>query len=261
MTPSAELIRATADDGVLRVTINRPEKRNALSREVLAGLRSTFESWAADETLKVAVLRGAGDKSFAAGGDLKELAEVRSRDAAEAMADNAKAALDAVRHFPVPVVAAVNGDALGGGAELALACDFRVLATRARIGFVQGRLNITTAWGGGIDLLQKLGSVKGLGLLASSRLVGGQAAVDLGLAEAVAAPDQDIDAAVDGFLEPLCRQAPQVMRAFKALALAVAAGRPRDELECIETRNFSRTWVHDDHWAAAEKLLAGGNRT
>jgi enoyl-CoA hydratase len=102
---------------VLRVMLNRPEKHNPLSRAVLAKLRSVFESARDDADLACAVLRGAGEKYFAAGGDLRDLAEVREDDAVRAMATEARGALDAVRSFPLPVVAMVNGDAIGGGAS------------------------------------------------------------------------------------------------------------------------------------------------
>jgi len=149
-------------DGILRVTINRPEKRNALSRAVLDELGQVFAGHAPDEALRVAVLTAAGSHSFAAGGDLLDLAAVRTREGAAAMATQARTALDAIRRFPVPVVAALNGVALGGGAELAVACDLRIAAAHAGIGFVQGRLNIVTAWGGGIDLMRLLGPARGL---------------------------------------------------------------------------------------------------
>ena len=116
---SAETLLVETAGPVLRVTLNRPEKRNALSRDLLEALRAAFVEHANDAGLRVAVLRGAGEKSFAAGGDLRDLASVRSRDQAAEMAEQAKAALDAIRYFPLPVVAALNGDALGGGAELA----------------------------------------------------------------------------------------------------------------------------------------------
>ncbi|MCH8238351.1 MAG: enoyl-CoA hydratase/isomerase family protein, partial [Proteobacteria bacterium] len=139
-------LKTDSQDGVITVTIDRPGKRNALSREVLAELAEIFTAAARDDGLKAAVVTGAGDKCFAAGGDLKDLASVRTLNDARAMADDAKQAFEAIRRFPVPVVAALNGDALGGGAELAVACDFRVFAHHARIGFVHGRLNIPTAW-------------------------------------------------------------------------------------------------------------------
>jgi len=254
---AAHLRTEVGDDGILSVVIDRPEKRNALSRAVLSELQATFTAFAADDTLKAAVLRGAGDKSFAAGGDLRDLAELKTYEEAVTMAEDAKAALDAVRRFPVPVIAALNGDAMGGGAELALACDLRVMAAGVRIGFVQGRLNISTAWGGGIDLMQLVGPAVGLRLLASSRMVDGPRAMELGLADRAAATGESLDDALAGLLDPIRRQVPQVMRAFKAVALAHRRGRPEAELREIETEYFAHAWVHRDHWEAADKLLAG----
>jgi enoyl-CoA hydratase len=250
-----EIVTASVD-GILRVTINRPEKRNALSRSVLAELGQTFAAHATDERLLAAVLRGAGDKSFAAGGDLRDLSSIRTCDAAVAMAEQAKAALHAIRRFPVPVIAALNGDAMGGGAELAAACDFRVAAAHARIGFVQGRLNISTAWGGGVDLMKLVDPTTALRLLCRSDMLRGAEALSLGLIDAVADEGQELDGLLADFLAPLLRQTPQVIRAFKALALAARDGKPRAELDALETRLFAANWIHDDHWIAAEKILS-----
>jgi enoyl-CoA hydratase len=252
---SASHLVVDLSERVLTVTINRPEKRNALSRAVLEEVRQTFTAAASNETIRVAVLRGAGEKSFAAGGDLRDLSTIRTRTGATEMANQAKAVLDSIRKFPLPVVAALNGDALGGGAELAAACDFRILAAHARIGFIQGKLNIGTAWGGGIDLLQLVGPAIGLRLLSRSELLDAPAALSMGLVDAVAKPDQSLDDLLQQFLAPMLRQAPQVMRAFKALALQVRAGRSRSELEALETDLFSDTWIHEDHWTAADNLL------
>jgi enoyl-CoA hydratase len=252
---NAPHLRVEAKDGVLRVCIDRPEKRNALSRDLLRSIAAAFSHHSGDESLKAAVLTGAGDKSFAAGGDLRDLAAINTLEGAAKMADDAKGALDEIRRFPVPVIAALNGDAMGGGAELAMACDFRVAAAHARIGFVQGRLNLSTAWGGGIDLMHLLGSAAALRLLCRSELLAPDEALALGVIDAVAAPAQPLDARVAEFLAPLHRQAPQVLRAFKGLAHGVRCGLSRAELDTLETRLFARTWVHDDHWAAAEKLL------
>lgn len=252
----SDTVRGARADGVLRITIDRAEKRNALSRAVIDELRRTFEKHATDETLRVAVLTAAGNQSFAAGGDLRDLASVRTLEDAVAMATQARTALDAIRRFPVPVVAALNGVALGGGAELAVACDLRIAAAHARIGFVQGQLNISTAWGGGIDLMRLLGPARGLAVLGRGEVLGAVQAHALGLIDAVAASDESFEDFVARFLAPLARQAPQVMRAFKAQALAERLGRPRAEREEIETRLFSLTWAHDDHWAAADRFLA-----
>ena len=170
---------------VLRVTINRPHKHNPLSRSVLAGLRDAFDSARDEPDLACAVLTGAGARYFAAGGDLRDLAQVRTEPEANAMVEESRAALDAVRTFPLPVVAVLNGDALGGGAELALACDLRVMREGASIGYVQGRLAITTGWGGGTDLALVIGPTRALRMTARCEPVSAATALAWGLVDEV----------------------------------------------------------------------------
>jgi len=244
-----------AAGGVLDVTIDRPGKRNALSRPLLGELKRVFSEFAGADGLRVAVLRGAGDKSFAAGGDLRDLAQVRTREDTRRMAEEAHDALDAIRGFPVPVVAALNGDALGGGAELALACDVRVAASHAHIGFIQGRLNIATAWGGGADLMRLVGAARALHLLAVGELLDAAGARRLGLVDEVGAAGEPLQALIDRFIAPFLQQAPQVLRGFKALAAAIRKGLPGAEIREIETHHLVETWVHPDHWQAADKIL------
>ncbi len=255
MTTTENLV-ITPRDGVLWVCINRPEKRNSLSRAVLGELGRVFAQHSADTSLRAAVITGAGDKSFAAGGDVKEFAALRSAADAEALFRHANEALGAVRRFPVPVVAAVNGVALGGGAELALACDFRVAAAHAAIGFVQGRLNISTGFGGGTDLVQLVGAHRALSLLIGAEILDAERARAAGLFDAVASENEPLEACVDRFLEPLRAHVPQVLRAFKALALGSRLGLSRGERERSEQSEFVQTWIHPDHWAAADRLLA-----
>ena len=264
MSTNESDIRVESSGGILRVTINRPEKRNALSAEVLRSLGEAFSSHRDDRGLRVAILRGAGEQCFAAGGDLRELAAITTLEGAASMARDAKASLETIRQFPLPVVAALNGDAMGGGAELAVACDFRIAAAHARIGFVQGRLNIATAWGGGIDLMRLLGTSRALNLMCRGDMLSGAEASSIGLVDAVAREGQSLDDLISDFIAPILKQAPQVLRAFKAVASGVRAGLSRDELNDIETRMFAQTWVHDDHWTAAEKITSKwkpGNRT
>ena len=123
------------DGGLLYLTLNRPRQHNALSFALLERLRETLESYARDAALKCVIVTGAGDKSFCAGGDLHELDSMRSLDEAREISRIGRRALDAVRYFPVPVAAALNGDALGGGAELALACDYCLAVRACEAGF------------------------------------------------------------------------------------------------------------------------------
>lgn len=257
--PAAEAgrspLKTAVDDGVLRVVIDRAEKRNALSRAVLAEIGAAFSRHAADRDLRFAVLSGAGDKSFAAGGDLKDLQAVRGAEAAADMARAAKAALMTIRRFPVPVVAALNGAALGGGAELAMACDMRVAVRHATIGFIQGRLAISTAWGGGVDLVRLLGPARALELLCRAEVLEAPRAEALGLVNLCGEEGEDAEALVDRFTAPMVRQAPQVMRAFKALS-RTAHNAARAAEDDLETEHFAGTWAHPDHDAAVERLFA-----
>ncbi len=240
-------VRVERSGAVLRVTVDRPEVRNALSRAALAALGRAFRDHAEDPELRLCILSGAGDKSFAAGGDLKELADARTVEDGRQMAETGRAALDAVRRMPVPVIAALNGDALGGGAELALACDFRIAAAHARIGFIQGRLAISTGWGGGSDLARRVGPAPALRLLVHAELLPADEALRLGLVDAVAGAEETLAQAVERFAAPILAQAPQVLRAFKAVVRSGSAE--------LEQRLFAETWAHPDHWAAAERVM------
>jgi len=246
----SELVITAFDNGILSVTLNRSDKRNALSRALIGGIAAAFTASSERNDVVVAVLTGVGTKAFAAGGDLDELNAIRTEAQALSFATETRAALDTIRRFPVPVIAMLNGDALGGGAELALACDLRIAAAHARIGFLQARLNISTAWGGGPDLFRLVGPSRALELLCTAPLLDAQRAMALGLLDAVASADQDPAGFVAGYVKRFAAQKPQVMRAFKALAIMHRFGAGPIDRAADEGAHFARTWVHADHWAA-----------
>ena len=250
---SNELIVAREGD-VWTVTIHRPDKMNPLSRPVLRALRAAFESFAADRQAKCVVVRGAGDRYFAAGGDLRELSDVRGDADTTAMVLECRAALDAVRECPLPVVAALNGDALGGGAELAVACDMRIMGEHASIGFVHGRLAITAAWGGATDLVDLVGTARAFRMMARHELIDAFTALEWGLADAVA-PGAELERRIADFVEPLAAQSQDVLRALKAQVRAARRGASRDERRALELRHIVQTWTHADHWKAVERFF------
>jgi len=163
--------------------------------------------------------------------------------------------LDAIRRFPVPVVAALNGVALGGGAELALACDVRIAAAHAKIGFVQATLNIPAGWGGAMDLAAIVGPSAALQLLAGTRVLGAREALAAGLVDAVAPQDEPFAEFVARTISPWLGQKRQVMRAFKAATAARKLGLPRETAEARDRELFAAAWCHEDHWAAARGIL------
>lgn len=244
-------------DGGCWITIDRAAKHNALARPVLAELAATVRDLGAQPQLRYLVIRGAGERYFAAGGDLRDLASVRDEAGVQAMMEQAGAALDAVRRCPVPVIAYLNGDAIGGGAELALACDLRLQAAHARIGYIQARLAITSAWGGGPDLFRLVGPARALRMMARAELVEAETALAWGLADAVirdGADGEDLHA----FVRPLASCAPQVLRGIKAQAQVARLGADWAAHRQVEREHLAHTWLHADHWAAADKLLSKG---
>src|SRR5207244_3265723 len=133
----------------------------------------------------VVVLRGGGDRAFVSGGDLKELSAIRTHEEAVAMASRARRLLDRVAALPVPVIAALNGHALGGGAEVAIAADVRIAADDIKIGFNQVSLGIMPAWGGAERLAQVVGRGRALMAIATGEVYDAEAALRLGLVDLV----------------------------------------------------------------------------
>jgi len=196
--------------GVIWITIDRAQKHNALARNVLSGIADAITVEGNRRETRLIVLTGAGDRFFAAGGDLVELAGVRDEAAVIAMTDAARVALDTVRNCAVPVLAYLNGDAIGGGAELALACDMRMQASHARIGFIQAKLAITSAWGGGPDLCQLVGAARAMRMMSRCELIDADQALRWGLADAVIS-DGPAGADIQAFITPMLACAQQVL--------------------------------------------------
>lgn len=243
------------DGPLLRLTINRPARRNALALALLETIGTTLSAHADEDDLRAVLITGAGDRAFAAGGDLKELDGIRDEDDTYAMARLGRSALDRIRDFPLPVVAALNGPALGGGAELAMACDLRVAAPGADIAFLQGQLNVTTAWGGGIDLVAAVGPGRALDLLISARRIPPAEALALGLVQRTCGPEESFSGCVDAYLKPLLKRPPQVLRAFKAVSGELRRAL-HERLAPVEEGHFAMAWLHPDHWEAAARALA-----
>jgi enoyl-CoA hydratase len=247
------------ETGACWITIDRAHKHNALARSVLAELADAVGTAGAAFDTRVVVLTGAGERFFAAGGDLLDLASVRDEPATRAMAEQARRALDTIRSCPVPVIVYLNGDAIGGGAELALACDMRLQAAHARIGFVQARLAITSAWGGGPDLCRLVGGARAMRMMSRGELIDAQQALAWGLADAVIC-DGPSGCDIQDFLAPVLGCAKQVLRGIKAQTGAWRQLATYEASRTIEQQHLLETWLHDDHWRASEAFLLKGKR-
>ena len=252
MTDSVKL---EIQDSVLELVINREDAGNALSNEIIATMNELLMEHRDRSDLKCLCIKGSGEKFFVAGGDLKELISVKEDNETEAMAMNGRAMLDQIRYFPVPVIANINGYALGGGAELAMACDYRIACQNAKFGFIHSSLGITTAWGGIIDLIDSVGSSKALSILIEGKMMNAEEAFAHGIIQEVEKTQEALEARIDA-LKNTYRSTPiHVIRGIKA----VTSQRKRsihDQLKKVELNSFKRTWMSEAHWEKVNELLS-----
>jgi enoyl-CoA hydratase len=209
MTSKTVLVETA--DRICRITINRPDKLNALNRGMLAELGQAFESAKADDDVRVVVLTGAGTKAFIAGADIGEIQQLDSADDAIALSATGQDLTLKIQYLGKPVIAAVNGYALGGGCEMALACTLRVASSNALLGLPEIKLGILPGYGG----TQRLARLTGRGLAMEMALTGepipAQRAFELGLVNSVVEPEE-LAATVDKLAGRLAQSAPQAMR-------------------------------------------------
>jgi enoyl-CoA hydratase len=166
---SKTLIERTSSD-LLIFTINRQDVRNAIDYDVMEGLKEAIKTVRSDPSIKGLLIRGSGDEAFCSGGDLSVFHELHTKEQAFSMLSKMGNILYDLLTLNRPTVAVLNGTAVGGGCELASACDFRLAKAGGKFGFVQGRLAITTGWGGGTILLEKLPFDKASYLLYSAQI-------------------------------------------------------------------------------------------
>jgi enoyl-CoA hydratase/carnithine racemase len=244
-------VRLEIDRGVALVTIDRPEVRNAIGFATVEELDAALEAVEQSEAA-VLVVRGGGDRAFVSGGDLKELEAVRTFEQASDMANRVRTVLDRLAALPVPVIAALNGHALGGGAEVAVAADLRVAADDVRIGFTQVSLGIMPAWGGAERLTGLVGRSRALLAIASGTQYDAHEALRIGLVDAVV-PRADFDAAWRGLAERMAALAPGTTKALKAVVAAAAPAvheHTRDHAVAL----FADLWAAPAHWDAVAAL-------
>jgi enoyl-CoA hydratase len=180
-------VRQASDDGVAVVTIDREEALNALDVETLTGLRDVLIALAVDKRARVVVLTGAGEKAFAAGADIKYMSGL-DPVGAQAWGALGHEVGRLLETMPKPTIAAINGFALGGGCELALACDIRYCSSRAKLGQPEISLGIVPGWGGTQRLVQAVGIGPAKELIFTGRLVAADEALRVGLVQGVHDP-------------------------------------------------------------------------
>jgi len=203
-------------DSVALVTLDRPDALNALNRALLTELRDRLAEVAEDAEVRAVVLTGAGDRAFAAGADIKEM-EPMSVDEARAWGALGHECGRLLETMPKPTIAAVNGFALGGGCELALACDVRYASANARLGQPEANIGIIPGWGGTQRLARAVGIGMAKELIYSGRMVDAEEALRIGLVNAVFPPEEVLERALE-LAGSLAAKSPLVLAAAKELA-------------------------------------------
>jgi enoyl-CoA hydratase/carnithine racemase len=239
------------EDGVLTVRLERPEARNALTEEMVARLLAALERAATDDAVAAVVLTGAGT-AFCAGADLSRFDE--SADARRFRFESHRLTelVGLIERIEKPVVAAVNGIAVGLGVQLALACDLRVGGTSARFAFTEGKLGLLPTHGGVARLVKLVGLARARDLLLGSATVDAEQALALGLLTEVV-PDEDLPAAAQRLVERALVRAPQSYGLVKRLLL-LAASADLASATAAETIGQSLLVATDDHREGREAL-------
>jgi 3-hydroxypropionyl-coenzyme A dehydratase len=166
------------------VKINRPEALNAMNTDVISELSKTVDIIAADDTIKVVIITGAGERSFCAGADISYMVNIEPMQA-EKYATSAQAVINKIEKLDKPVIAAVNGFALGGGCELAMACDIRIASSNAKIGQPEVTIGIPPGWGGTQRLMRLVGPAKAKEMIFTGKMIAAEEANQIGLVNRV----------------------------------------------------------------------------
>jgi enoyl-CoA hydratase len=201
--------------GVATITLNRPEALNAFSKEVVEEILDALEDVKKDENVRVVILTGAGEKAFSAGGDIKSMVGMTALKARELSRMGEKLCL-ALENLEKPVIAAINGYALGGGLEVAMSCGLRVASETARMGQTEINIGLIPGWGGTQRLTRLIGRTKAKELILTGKMIDAKAAEQLGIVNMVVPPDKFRET-VRQFALELAAKAPVAVKVAKAL--------------------------------------------
>jgi enoyl-CoA hydratase len=236
-------IDVSFDGGIANITVNRPDAMNSIDLEHAGELRDRLEELGADEAVRVVVLTGAGEKAFIAGADIKYMRDLDVAGA-KAWGDLGQRCGVLLETMPKPTIAAINGFALGGGCELALACDLRIASSTAKLGQPEVNLGVIPGWGG----TQRLARTTSLGfakdLCYTGRIVGAEEALAHGLVDAVH-PPEELMAKVRELCDVLVTKGPLALSATKEACNLALQGDHAENLE-TEARLFAELFATED---------------
>ncbi|MDE3838411.1 enoyl-CoA hydratase [Bacillus methanolicus] len=240
------------EQGCLLFTINRPDKRNAVNFDVMDGLSEAI-NFAKKPGVKALVITGAGEAAFCSGGDLSIFHQLKTEEEAYGMLSKMSNILYRLLTLPKPTIALINGTAVGGGCEIAAACDFRVAKKGQKAGFIQGSLAISTGWGGGTILFEKLLAGNALKILMESRLFQVEELAEFGFIDHIY--DDDREEVCDSFLRKILSLETDVLSAYKKMLIRKWTESGLQKRMEEEVRNCAVLWEKDVHHELVAKFL------
>ena len=232
-----DILTMEFDGPIAILTLNRPAVLNALNADLLALLEETLDAFTGDPSLRAVILTGAGDRAFAAGADIAELAALDGAVAGEHKARTGQRVTRLLEALPVPVIAAVNGFALGGGCELAMACDFRIASENAKFGQPEVNLGVPPGYGGTQRTTRLLGSGMALYLCLTGEMIDAAEALRIGLVQRVV-PQAELRAEAVRIAKGIAAKAPLAVAAVKR-AIREGAALPLAEGLALEALHFA----------------------
>lgn len=238
-------ILSTVVDGNLEIIINRPEKLNAINKETIEELGHAFKAGENDPVVKVIIVSGSGEKAFIAGADISEFANFSVEQGERLAGEGQKILFDVVANLGTPVIAAVNGFALGGGLELALACHVRIASTNAKMGLPEVSLGVIPGYGGTQRLSQLAGKGKAMEMILTARMIDANEGYRIGLVNQVVEQADLMDSA-RSMAKSMKKNSPSAMSsAIRAINAGFMDGVNGFEVEidefgkCFSTKDFA----------------------
>ena len=239
-----ENVQLTVNEGIATLVINRPKQLNALNKQTLAEISEAFESMRNDDGVKVVIMTGSGEKAFVAGADIKEFANFSGVQGSELAKTGHMTVFNSIEEFSKPVIAAINGFALGGGLELAMAAHVRIASDNARMGLPETSLGVIPGYGGTQRLPQLIGKGRALEMIFSAKMIDAATALDYGLVNAVV-PQEALQATAEnmalGFMKNSIVAMGYAVEAVNAGMLEGAIGYDVEVQafgDCFETADF-----------------------
>lgn len=238
-----ENILVTTENGIGQITINRPSKLNALNVRTIQELHEAFENLDGNERVQVIIITGEGEKAFVAGADISEFANFSIEEGAQLAAQGQELLFDFVENLKTPVIAAVNGFALGGGLELAMACHFRVASENAKMGLPEVSLGVIPGYGGTQRLPQLVGKGRAMELIMTAGMIDAETAKSYGLVNHVVPQTELLDFTLK-IASKIMRNSPvAISKAIKAINANF-----KDGIDGYQTeiRNFGKCFGTED---------------